>query len=156
MKQLTIQQIISAVQVLGSARLTKLSSAADKYQLIKAIRALKPTAEAFEDFKRETLQKLQADDHAQHIANFQQMQAEERLIREGSLQGYTLPVAVMVKTAQYIKQYDHDADFCLRQELKKTVSVAIDPLPDALVAALIDSNPDWNVEECSIADEILS
>lgn len=155
MKTLKTDTILRAVTLLRESKLTNIESATDKYAIIKSLKAMKPVADAFEDFKSDALSKLRGADHDAMVKKFKQMQIEEMRIKKGEIKTYSLPVPEMLKVADYIKLYDKQVSDCISDEEKKPVDVDIRTISEDSIAQLIDSN-DWSADDCLLIDELFN
>lgn len=155
MKKIKTETVLKAVSLLREAKLTNIESATDKYAIIKSLKAMKPVADAFEDFRADALDKLKGENHDDMVAAFRKMQVEEMRIKKGEIKGFTMPVDEMMTVANYIKKYDKEVGDCISEESGKEVELDIKTVSENSIAQLIDSN-DWAADDCLIIDELFN
>lgn len=155
MKKIKTETILQAVNLLRNARLTNMESVEDKYTVIKNLKVMKHTADDFDEFREDMLNKLKAEDHKQMVDKFRKMQFEEMCIKKGVRKTFSLPAEDMLKVSEYIKNYDTQVENGLKPEAEKLVDVEITPLSDESIMQLISSN-DWTGDNCILIDELFS
>lgn len=137
--------ISTAYQVINSAKLTKMEDA-DKFKVIKAIRAMKPHVKAFEDLVKDAREKLKGDEHEMMAKRAQQWQ------EEGS--ATTLTDEERMELNKYTTEYDKKVDECVREEAEKDIDLSFDKLSEDAFGKFIASN-DFDVKTIMLLQDAL-
>ena len=142
-----VDNIVSLYGILKEAKLTKLADA-DKYTIIKILRKLRPTAEKFEEDKKDASERLKPENWEDIIAKAQQWQkeGEETTLTEEEKKEIN---AVIIK-------YENSVRECIIEELNTEVEVDMPTISDAVFEKLMASN-DWEAKTALlVADEIVT
>ena len=134
-----VDNIVSLYNVLKEAKLTKLADA-DKYTVIKILRKLRPTAEKFEEDKKEAQEKLKPE-------NWDEIVEKANLLRKENNSNRL--------TADEV-EYFVKVNECLGEELEKEVEIDIPTINEEAFEKLMASN-DWEAKTALfVADEIVT
>ena len=134
-----VDNIVSLYNVLKEAKLTKLADA-DKYTIIKILRKLRPTAEKFEEDKKEAQEKLKPE-------NWDEIVEKANLLRKENNSNRL--------TADEV-EYFVKVNECLGEELEKEVEIDIPTINEEAFEKLMASN-DWEAKTALfVADEIVT
>lgn len=137
--------IVSAYRTINAAKLTKMYDA-DKYKVIKAIRAMKPIATSFDDFTKEAQERLKDDD-------FSAMQKKaEQWQKEGEQTTLTMDERIAIN--RFFTDYNKRVEECVKEEAEKEVSPEYGRLSEEAFEKLIGSN-DWTVKEIMEVEDVL-
>ena len=142
-----VDNIVSLYNILKEAKLTKLADA-DKYTIIKILRKLRPTAEKFEEDKKDASERLKPENWEDIIAKAQQWQkdGEETTLTEEEKKEIN---AVIIK-------YENSVRECIIEELNTEVEVDMPTISEAVFEKLMASN-DWEGKTALfVADEIVT
>lgn len=137
--------IVSVHRILIAAKLTKMEDA-DKFKVIKAMRALKPTAKEFEDFIKDVQEKLKPED-------FEEMEAKaQKLNSEGGKAN--APGDEFVKLNAYFDEYRKNVEKCAKEAADKDNELIYEKLSEEAFARFLASN-DFNVNEILNLQDVL-
>lgn len=142
-----VDNIVSLYGILKEAKLTKLADA-DKYTIIKILRKLRPTAEKFEEDKKDASERLKPENWDDIIAKAQQWQKDgnETTLTEEEKKEIN---AVIIK-------YENSVRECIIEELNTEVEVDMPTISEAVFEKLMASN-DWEAKTALfVADEIVT
>lgn len=144
--------IVNAYNVLNAAKLSKLADA-DKFTVIRAMRALKPIYTGYEDAVKDAqerlkpedfdaLQKRAADWNATHKdKKLTDLTPEERTTLEG------------INTA--FRDYTDKVEKCVRDLAETERELTHTRLTEEAFGKLLESNPDWKMQEIlAVADAL--
>lgn len=136
--------IVNAYNVLNAAKLSKLADA-DKFTVIRAMRALKPIYTGYEDAVKDAqerlkpedfdaLQKRAADWNATHKdKKLSDLTPEERTTLEG------------INTA--FRDYTEKVEQCVRDIAETEKTLDYTRLSQDAFGKLLESNPEWKMQE---------
>lgn len=136
--------IVNAYNVLNAAKLSKLADA-DKFTVIRAMRALKPVYTGYEDAVKDAqerlkpedfdaLQKKAADWNATHKdKKLSDLTPEERTTLEG------------INTA--FRDYTEKVEQCVRDIAETEKTLDYTRLSQDAFGKLLESNPEWKMQE---------
>lgn len=130
-------EIVKAYRIINEAKLTKMEDA-DKYKVIKAIRALKPIATSFDDFTKEAQERLKGEEFANMQKKAEQWQ------KEGEKTTLTMDERIAIN--RFFTDYNKRVEECVKEEAEKEVSPEYGRLSEEAFSKLIGSN-DWSVKE---------
>lgn len=145
-KRLTTEQVLAAYRVLAQAKVTKVADD-EKIKVVKAVRALKPVATAFEDAVEDAGRQLKPDGYDERL---RQAQEYEQKKDGGAQMGQADYEAFIVE----LKQYRELQGKAVRELAEKVVEVEMDALGEDAVSRLLASN-DWTVGQASAVMEAL-
>ena len=103
-------QIVAAYNVIAGSKLTKMNGDG-KIKVVKIIKAMKPVATDYEDFRKEALERLKKEDFGVKAEKVQQWQ------KEG--ENTTLTATEKAELNQYFADYQMEVDKCLKEEAEK-------------------------------------
>lgn len=146
MKTIKTIDCVVANNLLVSASLGKMS-AADKFNVIKSIKAIKPVVEAFEDFRNDAAEKLKGENHEE-----MQSKANEWRTKGDKC---TLTDEEKVKINTYFEAYAHDLKECIDEEVNKENELDIRTISEEAFGLLLEANENWNVEQIIKLQEML-
>lgn len=129
-----------------AASLGKMASA-DKFAVIKTIKAMKPIVEAFTDFRTDASEKLKGDNHAQMQTKAMQWQ------KEGDKCGLT--DAEKMEVNSYFENYANDLKECIEEELQKDNELDIRTISEEAFGYLLDANDKWNADQIMKIQDIM-
>ena len=142
-----VENIVGLYNILKEAKLTKLADA-DKYTIIKILRKLRPTAEKFEEDKKEASERLKPENWEDIIAKAQQWQ------KDGNETTLTEEEKKEINTT--IIKYENSVRECIIEELNTEVEVDMPTISKAVFEKLMASN-DWEAKTALlVADEIVT
>lgn len=130
-------EIVKAYRIINEAKLTKMEDA-DKYKVIKAIRAMKPIATSFEDFTKDAQERLKGEEFANMQKKAEQWQ------KEGEKTTLTMDERIAIN--RFFTDYNKRVEECVKDEAEKEVSPEYGRLSEEAFSKLIGSN-DWSVKE---------
>lgn len=131
----TTREIVAAYGLLKDAKLTKMEDA-DKFRLIKTLRALHKAADDYEAFRNEALEKLKGEGHDGIVAKAQQWQ------REGDKT--TLTAEERIGVNRYFAEYNSKVEQCLKEEAEAVRDIGAPALGEDAFGKLVASN-DWTL-----------
>lgn len=127
-------EVSGAYNALMNAKLNKMDGNG-KIKVVKIIKAMKPIATAFEDFRKDALEKLRPE-------GFDEMQKKlEQWQKDGDKT--TLTSTERAEINQFFADYSRDVDKCLKEEMEKDNDITFDKLESKEFIALCDGN-DWS------------
>lgn len=144
--------IINAYNVLNAAKLNKLADA-DKFTVIRAMRALKPIHTDYEEAVKDAqerlkpedfdaLQKRAADWNATHKdKQLKDLTPEERTTLEGINAAY--------------RDYTTKVEECIRDIAEKEKELDYTRLTEEAFGKLLESNPDWTMQQILAVADVL-
>ena len=132
-------EITNIYAVLNEAKLTKMEDA-DKFKVIKALRAIKPVAKGYEDFVEEAKNKLKADDHDKMTEKAQDWNKDNQGKKVGELTQEEIDELNAIN--KYFSDYNSRVENCVKEEAEKEVELTFDKLSEEAFSKLVASN-DW-------------
>ena len=145
-KNITIEKIVIATNLLKDAKLTKMEDA-DKYKTIKAMKVLNPVSEEYNEFLDLTREKLKAE-------NFEEMQEKARKWQaEG--EKTTLTEEERIEINKFFADYQKSIEECIKEEIAKEKELDYTPLSEDAFLKLAASNPDWTMQQIMAVEEVL-
>lgn len=137
---MTKNTAIVAYRLVSEAKLAKLDTQ-DKFVVIRAIGKLKPTATAFDDFLKEARERLKPDGWAEI---------------EKKAQGYAdMDAAAKAEIDKAISAYNKVVADCAEKELQEPFEGEYERLTEEQFGKLMDSNPEWSVQQILAVQEAL-
>ncbi len=140
-------EIVNAYHKLTAAKISKMENA-DKYRVIKAIRAIKPVATDYDEFTKDAQERLRGDNHDEIVAMAQQWQ------REG--EETTLTIEDRTKVNEYLNDYNARVVACLQEEAERDHELNIEHLDEEAFGKLMESNEEWEVKDILLLQELLT
>lgn len=125
--------IIAAYNTLTGSKLTKMSGEG-KIKVVKIIKAMKPIATDYEDFRKDALERLKPEGFDAMAEKAQQWQ------KEGDKT--TLTATERAEINQFFADYQTDVDKCLNDEVNKEHELELTKLTAEEFTSLCDGN-DW-------------
>lgn len=138
-KTIKTDNIVSVFRAINQAKLSKLDTA-EKFAVIKAARAIKPTAANFDDFVKDAREKLEPDNFAEiqeKMNDFNKLTDNEKN-----------------EVNSVVTKLNQDLQKCAEDELNKEVEIEIEALSDEIISKLADSN-DFTVETILMIQDVL-
>lgn len=129
------EQVVAVYKLINESKLTKMEDA-DKFKIIKIMRAMKPIATSYEDFQKDAQEKLKDD-------NFEVMQKRAQDLQ--SNEGKGSPEEFREVNAYYEKYYKALND-CLKSELEKENDFTYEKLSEDAFGKYLASN-DFKMDE---------
>ena len=130
MKTITI---IAAYNALTGSKLTKMGGEG-KIKVVKIIKAMKPVATEYEDFRKDALERLKPEGFDKMAEKAQQWQ------KEG--EDTTLTATERAEINQFFADYQAEVDKCLKEEVEKEHELEFKKLTGEEFTSLCDGN-DW-------------
>ena len=124
-------QIVAAYNAIAGSKLTKMNGEG-KIKVVKIIKALKPVATDYEDFRKEALERLKKDD----------FEAMAEKVRKWEKEGEdtTLTATEKAELNQYFADYQMEVDKCLKEEAEKDHDLSFTKLTDDEFQQYAESN----------------
>lgn len=138
-KELTVQTIIDANNILKTAKLGKMKDG-ESFQVVKALRAIKAAATPAQELIDTANEKLKPE-------NFDAIQ--EKASRFDSLTD-----AEKIEVNNRLVEYQNKVNRCTLDELKKTVKIDIEPLSEESFGRLVESN-DYTAGQIMVLQDVL-
>lgn len=135
--ELKTSEIVVVYKLLSDAKLTKMESS-DKFKVIKAMRAMRPTSDEWNEFLKTVDEKLKKDNHDEIIEKARKWQQDG--------ENTTLTNDEKVEINTYLVNFEKEKQDCINDELKKNVTLEFEKLSESAFEKLMDSN-DWKVNE---------
>ena len=145
MKTIKTSVIVAVYNLLKSAKLGDMATA-DKFNVIKSIKALKVIAEDFETFRTDASEKLKGDNH-------EAMQQKAWEWRDKGDKA-TLTDDEKLEVNAYFDKYAKDLGECVLEEANKDNEIDIRTINEESFGKFMAAN-DWNVEQIMTVEEIL-
>lgn len=123
--------IIEVYKALKEAKLTKMESK-EKFQVIKIMREIKPTAEEWDSFISTVDEKLKGENHDEMAEKIKQWQ------KEG--ENTTLTLDERKEVNEYIAKYNAERNELVNAEMEKEVEVKYERISQEAFERLVDSN----------------
>lgn len=125
--------IIAAYNALTGSKLTKMSGDG-KIKVVKIIKAMKPIATDYDDFRKDALERLKPEGYDAMAEKAQQWQ------KDG--ENTTLTATERAEINQFFADYQTEVDKCLNDEVNKEHELSFTKLTADEFTALCDGN-DW-------------
>lgn len=123
--------IIAAYNALVGSKLTKMEGEG-KIKVVKAIKAMKPIATEFEDFRKDALERLKPEGYDEMVKKAEKWQ------KEG--ENTTLTTTERAELNKYFSDYQMEVDKCLKEEIEKEHELEFEKLSDEEFEKFADSN----------------
>ena len=137
------EKIVNAYSLINPAKLSKMEDA-DKFKVIKAIRAMKPIAESFEGFIKDAREKLKDEksEEMQERANkWNEKHGETK--RNSDIPAEDLKELEAINA--YFAKYGTKVNECVKEEADKEHELSFDKLTEDAFCKFIASN-DFDVK----------
>lgn len=133
------KEMVSAYKILNEAKLTKMDDA-DKFKVIKALRAMKVIAKDFEDFMDDAKEKLKGENHEEMLSKAQEWNSKHGNSKLGDLSAEE--AKELADMEKYFSDYSKKVDGCIAEESEKEAEAEFCKLSEDAFAKLVASN-DW-------------
>ena len=143
-EDMKVIDIYNIYKHLNNAKLNSMADA-DKFTVIRAMRALKPVYKELQDAIDDASVKCKPDDwdeQTRRRQEFDQAHATKRL-NELTL-GEMLEREAIV---EYITKFNNDVDECVRDLANQDRELTYTRLTEEALGKLMESNPDWTMKE---------
>lgn len=144
--------IINAYNVLNAAKLTKLADA-DKFTVIRAMRALKPIHTDYEEAVKDAQERLKPegfDDLQRRAADWNAIHKDKKLTDLTPEERTTLEGI----NAAY-RDYTTKVEECIRDIAEKEKELDYTRLTEEAFGKLLESNPDWTMQQILAVADVL-
>lgn len=141
-------KIVSVYKTMNDSKLTKMEDA-DKFKVIKALRAIKPINEGYEEFVKLTHEKLKDD-------KMEEMQKKAQHWQEMQSQGKEVEYSFEERKElnEYFQNFNNTIEKLMKEEGDKENELTYDKLSEDAFGKYIASN-DFNVSTIMDLQEIL-
>ena len=139
--KLPISNVVALYNILNPAKLTAMSTG-DKFKVIRVLRGLRPVAREWDEFVGDTKKRLAPE----NVAELRKLQKDIGALSE----------AERARVQEAFGEWQRHVDECLSSAVLEEREVAVEPIGESAVSALLESNPGWDVSEIDIVDEILN
>ena len=144
--------IVTAYAALSGAKLSKLEDK-EKFALIRAMKALKPIHNDYEDFVKDARERLKPDDF-----DARQQEAEQwNAAHKGQKMADLTPKEQqrLEDINRYFADYTQQVEECVKDEAQKDVSPDYARLAEGAFGRLLESNPDWTMDRIVLLSDVL-
>lgn len=145
-------EITNIYAVLNEAKLTKMEDA-DKFKVIKALRAIKPIAKGYEDFVEDAKNKLKGEDYDKMSEKAQAWNKDNQGKKVGELTQEEIDNLNTINT--YFAEYNKRVENCLKEEAEKEVELTFDKLNEDAFGKLVASN-DWTCGQIMALSDVIA
>lgn len=141
-------KIVSVYKTMNDSKLTKMEDA-DKFKVIKALRAIKPISEGYEEFVKLTYEKLKDD-------KMEEMQKKAQHWQEMQSQGKEVEYSFEERKElnEYFQNFNNTIEKLMKEEGDKENELTYDKLSEDAFGKYIASN-DFNVSTIMDLQEVL-
>lgn len=151
-KSISTEKVLSAYQVLGTAKFGKLDDA-DKIKVWKIARKLKPVATQFEEDSKDAAEKLKPEGFDERLQNAQEY---ERVTKDANADASSLKMgpseyAEFIRDLQKLNKTTAEA---VKEFADKEIEIEFEPISEDTFAKLMASN-DWTVEQTMIIGDLI-
>lgn len=144
--------VVNAFSALNGAKLAKMEDK-EKFTLIKAMKALKPIKNEYEDFVKDAREKLKGDNHEDMLKRVEEWRTKHNDTKPADFTAAELKELNEINT--YFNDYNKKVEECVKEEADKEVSPEYVRLSEDAFGRLLTSNDDWDVEKMMLAAEVL-
>lgn len=144
--------IINAYNVLNAAKLNKLADA-DKFTVIRAMRALKPIHTDYEEAVKDAQERLKPegfDDLQRRAADWNATHKDKQLKDLTPEERTTLDG---INTA--FRDYTDKVEKCVRDLAERDCELTYTRLTEEAFGKLLESNPDWTMQQILAVADVL-
>lgn len=139
-KTMRVGDIVNAYNVLKTLKIAKLPRE-DQFAVLRASRALKPVATAFDDFVNDARERLKPEDFDSIVEKSQRFDS--------------LPEEEKVRVNMAARAYQNDVDECVREEYEKAVDVdAFDSLSEEAISGIATGNDTLDVQTLLLLESL--
>ena len=144
--------VVNAFAALSGAKLSKLEDK-EKFALIRAMKALKPIHNDYEDFVKDARQRLKPDDFDARLHEAEQWDATHK---DMAISDLTPKEKERLKDInRYFADYTQQVEECVKDEAQKDVSPDYARLAEGAFGRLLESNPDWTMDRIVLLSDVL-
>lgn len=144
--------VVNAFSALNGAKLAKMEDK-EKFTLIKAMKALKPIKNEYEDFVKDAREKLKGDNHEDMLKRVEEWRTKHNDTKPADFTAAELKELNEINA--YFNDYNKKVEECVKEEADKEVSSEYVRLSEDAFGRLLTSNDDWDVEKMMLAAEVL-
>ena len=144
--------VVNAFSALNGAKLAKMEDK-EKFTLIKAMKALKPIKNEYEDFVKDAREKLKGDNHEDMLKRVEEWRTKHNDTKPSDFTAAELKELNEINA--YFNDYNKKVEECVKEEADKEVSSEYVRLSEDAFGRLLTSNDDWDVEKMMLAAEVL-
>lgn len=139
------RDVVAAYRIINEAKITKLDDK-DQFLVIGAMKEMKPTATAWDDFVKDAQEKLKGDRHDEIIETARKWQDEK--------DNSGLSDEEKLEVSEYLNNYDSKVNECVRKEGDKNLEFTFEKMSKDSFGKFIKSN-DWTVGQIMLIEEVL-
>lgn len=143
------KQVVEAYALINKSKLTKMEDA-DKFTVIKAIRALKPIYTAYEEYIKDAQEKLKGENHDEMVKKGEEFNRNNKNVADLTPE----ELSSLKEVNNYFRAYNGSLQKLIEEELSKEVAPEYERLSEAALKKFIASN-DFSVEECIKVSDVL-
>lgn len=140
-RKMKTSEVVGIYNVLKSLKISKLKKE-DQFTVIRAARALKPVATAFNDFIKDAQEKLRPggfDAIEEKRAHFEQLTAAEK-----------------EEVAAAVNAYNKDINDCVQSEADREVDIdSFTRVSDDVISCLVTENTDLDIETVMLLQDVI-
>lgn len=129
--KLKVSDVVNIYKPLNTSKLTKMESA-DKFKVLKAMRAMKPIADEWDSFITTIDSKLQGENHEDIIEKVKKWESEG--------ENTTLTLKERSEINKYLMKLNKEKNECTKDELNKEVEIEFEKLNKSAFEKFIESN----------------
>ena len=144
--------VVNAFSALNGAKLAKMEDK-EKFTLIKAMKALKPIKNEYEDFVKDAREKLKGDNHEEMVKRVEEWRTKHNDTKPADFTTDELKELNEINT--YFNDYNKKVEECVKEEADKEVTLEYTRMSEEAFGHLLTSNPEWDVEKMMLAAEVL-
>ena len=145
--KVSVKKIVEAYELLGNAKVSKLEDA-DKIKILKARKAMRPTANEYEAFEKDCQEAMKYEGFD---ADIEPYTVAHNKIRQGKGNEITEDEA---KAYGRVMEYDMKVRKALYDEQNKEVEIEIEKLSEGSDIKLMSAN-DWTPNQLDLIDMLL-
>lgn len=139
--KLSIAHAVALYRILDGAKLSELA-VVDRFKVIGVLRQLRPVAREWAEYVADVKRRLAP--------------ANEAELRELQQRGDSLTADERARLDDAMTAWQQRVNECLSAGVLDERDVAIEPIGEAAVCALLESNPDWEASVVDLVDSILN
>lgn len=151
-KTIKTENVLKVYNIISQAKYSKMDDA-DKIKAWKALRALKPIAQKFDEDSKDAAEKLRpTEDFTERL---QKAQEYERLL---NLHEPTIDIMTTADYEAFLKefqQYNKLVGDAVKEFAAKEVEFDFEPLTEEAIGKLMASNEGWTLEQVNTISDFL-
>lgn len=151
MKTLKTSDVLTAYNILSGSKYTNLSDA-DKINVWKIAREMKPIAKKFEEDAKDASEKFRPEGN--YDETFQKAQEYERILRDKSKEEPPISEKEYDKFIETFKNYQNLVNAAINDYANKEVELNFTPLNEESFGKLMSSN-DWTIDQSMTLGDII-